>query len=166
MLNVNVNVFKSAVNALKDISIRQSPNETGGVLAGTRFYQNDILEFNILGVLGVADFDDFKGTYVASPTEFVCTDRIGWANLALKAVQTFGMNYIGDWHSHPKCNLSTLSSQDVSMLVQQHLLGQFTPYPPIHILTNWSASTSVINISANIMLGEYIAVIKPEIICN
>lgn len=166
MLNVNVNIFQSAVNALKEISIRQSPNETGGVLAGTRHFQDNVLEFNILGVLGATDCGDFKDAYIVSPTEFICTDRVGWANLALKAVQTFGMSYVGDWHSHPKCNLSKLSFQDISILMQQHILGQFEPYPPLHILTHWSASASLINISANIMLGEYIAVVKPEIICN
>lgn len=110
MISVSVNIFPSALDSLMGTAIKHSPVETGGVIAGTRSCRDDTLEFNILGVLGVADFDEFKDIYTATPTEFVCTDRLGWANLALNAVKTFGMSYIGDWHSHPNSSMCTLLS--------------------------------------------------------
>jgi len=166
MPNVIVNIFPSAANSLKNTATRHAPNETGGVLTGTRQVHENALEFNILGVLGIADLDEFKDVYFASPTEFVCTDRLGWANFALKAVQTFGMSYIGDWHSHPNSGLTVLSPRDVHHLAQQYLLDQFNPFPPLHVLLNWRSGEINFNISANIMLGEVIVVIKPEIIEN
>jgi len=164
MKNVSVNIFPSALDSLRETATRHSPDETGGVLTGTRSFSNGALEFNILGVLGVADFEEFKDIYTASPTEFVCTDRLGWANLALSAVKTFGMSYIGDWHSHPNSSLATLSHRDVHHLAQQYLLGQFAPFPPLHVLLNWRSSGTDFHISANIMLGDFIAVLEPEII--
>lgn len=166
MRDVNVSIFPGVAQALEEISFRHAPDETGGVLVGTRSYQDDVLEYNIFGVLGVADFEEFKGIYTASPTSFVCNDRLGWANLALKAVETFGMSYIGDWHSHPRCSLTTLSSQDISFIAEQFMLGQFRPYPPLHVLLSWTSIEPSVNISANIMLGKYIAVIKPQILEN
>jgi len=133
-------------------------------MTGTRSFHNNTLEFNVLGVLGVGDFKEFKGIYTASPTEFLCTDRLGWANLALRAVKTFGMSYIGDWHSHPNSSLCTLSSRDIHHLVQQYMLGQFDPYPPLHVLLNWRLLRADFRISAHIMLGEFIAVLEPQII--
>lgn len=164
MKNVSVNIFPSALDSLTGTATRHSPDETGGVMAGTRSFRNGALEFNILGVLGVADFEEFKDTFVASPTEFTCTDRLGWANLALRAVKTFGMSYIGDWHSHPNSGLTTLSPRDIHHLAQQYMLGQFDPFPPLHVLLSWRSSGTNCNISANIMLGKYIAVLEPQII--
>lgn len=164
MSSVSVNIFSSVLDSLSGTATRHSPNETGGVMMGTRFFRNGDLEFNILGVLGVADFEEFKGIYVASPTEFTCTDRLGWANLALKAVKTFGMSYIGDWHSHPNSNLTTLSHRDINHLSQQYILGQFNPFPPLHVLLSWKTSGMKCHISANIMFGEFIAVMVPQII--
>lgn len=164
MKSVSVKIFPSALDSLRGSATRHSPDETGGVLTGTRSFRNGLLEFNILGVLGVADFEEFKNIYVASPTEFVCTDRLGWANLALRAVKTFGMSYIGDWHSHPNSSLASLSSRDVNHLAQQHMLGQFDPFPPLHVLSNWHSSGTEFHISANIMLGKFIAVMEPLII--
>lgn len=164
MTSVNVNIFSSALDALRDTATRHSPVETGGVMAGTRSFHNGALEFNILGALGVADFEEFKDIYTASPTEFFCTDRLGWANLALRAVKTFGMSYIGDWHSHPNSSLCTLSHRDIHHLAQQYMLGQFNPYPPLHVLLNWRSSEVDFRISAHIMIGEFIAVLEPQII--
>lgn len=164
MPTVHVNIFPSALDSLKETATRHALNETGGVMAGTRSFKDGDLEFNILGVLGVADFEEFKGIYTASPTEFVCTDRLGWANLALRAVKTFGMSYIGDWHSHPNSSLTTLSPRDIHHLAQQYMLGQFDPYPPLHVLLNWRSSRADFRISAYIMLGEFIAVQEPQII--
>ena len=164
MTSVNVNIFPSALDSLRDSATRHSPFETGGVIVGTRSFNNSTLEFNILGVLGVADFEEFMGIYTASPTKFQCTDRLGWANLALRAVKTFGMSYIGDWHSHPNSSLCSLSSRDIHHLTQQYMLGQFAPYPPLHVLLNWQSSGADCCISAHIMLGEFIAVLEPQII--
>ena len=164
MNSVIVNIFPSAMDSLRESAMRQSPNETGGVLAGTRSFENGSLRFNILGVLGVADFDEFKGIYVASPTEFTCTDRLGWANLALKSVETFGMSYIGDWHSHPNSSLTRLSLRDVNHLSQQYLLGQFNPFPPLHVLLSWSSFGQESRISAHIMFEQFMAVLEPQII--
>ena len=164
MTSVSVSIFSSALDSLRETATRHSPNETGGVLTGTRSFSNGALEFNILGVLGVADCKEFKGIYFASPTEFACTDRLGWASLALRAVKTFGMSYIGDWHSHPNSGLSTLSQRDVTHLTQQFMLGQFDPFPPLHILLSWRSFGTESHISANIMLGEFIAVLEPQII--
>lgn len=166
MKSVSVNIFPSALDSLRETATRHSPDETGGVLTGTRSFRNGALEFNILGVLGVADFEEFKGIYVASPSEFTCTDRLGWANLALKALKTFGMSYIGDWHSHPNSSLKTLSPRDVNHLAQQYMLGQFNPFPPLHVLLSWRYSGADCHISANIMLGQFIAVLEPQIIGN
>jgi proteasome lid subunit RPN8/RPN11 len=164
MKSVSVNIFPSALDSLRETATRHSPDETGGVMAGTRSFLNGALEFNILGVLGVADFEEFKGIFTVSPAEFVCTDRLGWANLALRAVKTFGMSYIGDWHSHPNSNLASLSHRDIHHLTQQYVLGQFAPYPPLHVLLNWRSSGADFRISAHIMLGEFIAVLEPQII--
>jgi len=164
MKAVSVNIFPSALDSLKRTAIRHSPDETGGVLAGNRSFRNGILEFDILGVLCVADFEESKGIYVASPTEFTCTDRLGWANLALKAVEIFGMDYIGDWHSHPNSNLTTLSPRDVNHLTQQYILSQFNPYPPLHVLLSGYSPGMKFKISANIMLGDFIAVLEPQVI--
>lgn len=166
MQNVSVKIFPSAQKALIDIAIRHSPNETGGVLVGTRNINNAALEFNILGVLGIAEYDEFGDAYKASPTTFVCSDRMGWANLALKAVKTFGMSYIGDWHTHPNSNYAELSSQDVSFVTQQYLLGQFLPFPPLHLLLSWYLKGLEMDITANIMLGDVILVVRPEVIEN
>ncbi len=163
MLNVNVNFFSSALNSLKISAFKQSPIETGGVMVGTRSWHDDNLEFNILGVLGVGDFTEFKHIYTASPNEFICTDRLGWANLALKAVKTFGMSYIGDWHSHPESSLTHLSRRDIHGLAKQYNLGQFAPFPPLHILLNWQTTIDC-NISAYIILGDFILCIEPRII--
>lgn len=164
MTSVSVNIFPSALDSLRGTATRHSPDETGGVMAGTRSCRDGALEFNILGVLGVADFEEFKDIYTASPTEFVCTDRLGWATLALRVVKTYGMSYIGDWHSHPNSNLTTLSPRDIHHLAQQYMLGQFDPYPPLHVLLNWRLSGADFRISAHIMLGEFIAVLEPRII--
>lgn len=164
MPTVHVNIFPSALDSLRETATRHSPDETGGVMAGTRSFRNGALEFNILGILGVADFEELNDVYTASPTEFVCTARLGWANLALRAVKTFGMSYIGDWHSHPNSSLTTLSPRDMHHLAQQYKLGQFDPYPPLHVLLNWRSPGADFRVSAHIMLGEYIAVLEPQII--
>lgn len=164
MTSVSVNIFSSALDSLRRTATKHSPVETGGVMAGTRSCHNGTLEFNILGVLGVADFEEFKDIYIASPTEFICIDRLGWANLALRAVKTFGISYIGDWHSHPNSGLTNLSSRDIHHLVQQYMLGQFNPFPPLHVLLNWRSSRADFRISAHIILGEFIAVLEPWII--
>lgn len=164
MQTVHVKIFSSALNSLRETASKHSPAETGGVLTGTRSFRDGVLEFNILGVLGVADFEEFKDIYIASPTEFVCTDRLGWANLALRAVKTFGMSYIGDWHSHPNCSLTTLSYRDVNHLAHQYMLGQFDPFPPLHVLLSWRSTGTKFHISANILLGEFIAVLEPQVI--
>jgi proteasome lid subunit RPN8/RPN11 len=164
MKSVSVNIFPSALDSLRKSATRHSPDETGGVMTGTRSFCNGSLAFNILGVLGVGDFEEFKSIYAASPTEFVCTDRLGLANLALKAVKTFGMSYIGDWHSHPNSSLTTLSHRDIHHLAQQYKLGQFDPFPPLHALLNWRSSGADFRLFANIMLGEFVAVLEPQII--
>jgi proteasome lid subunit RPN8/RPN11 len=165
MKNVNVNIFPSAFNSLKEIATRHSPNETGGVLTGTRTFCDGTLEFNILGTLGVADFKKFDTIFSASSSKFICIDRLGWANFALEVVKIFGMSYIGDWHSHPNCNSCTLSYQDVEHLVQQFKLGQFNPFPPLHILLSNSLGGDF-HMSAYIMLGECIVSMNPHIIHN
>lgn len=164
MTSVSVNIFPSALDSLRGTVTKYSSDETGGVMVGTRSFHNGAMMFNILGVLGVADFEEFKGIYTASPTEFICTDRLGWANLALRAVKTFGMSYIGDWHSHPNSSLTSLSPRDIQHLAQQYMLGQFDPFPPLHVLLNWRPSGTDFRISAHIMLGESIAVLEPQII--
>jgi len=166
MRSVNVSIFPCAANALRESAMRHAPNETGGVLVGTRCFRGDVLDYGILGILCIADFDEFKDTYIATPTKFVCTDRMGWANLALKAVETFGLSYIGDWHSHPGSSLTTLSSQDISFIAEQHAQGQFNPYPPLHVLTSWSSPKALFHVSANVMLGELIAILKPQLVSN
>lgn len=166
MLTVRVNIFPSALNSLRGTSIKNSPDETGGVIVGTRACCYDVLEFNILGILGVADCEEFKDIYDASPTEFVCTNRLGWANLALRAVKTFGMSYIGDWHSHPNSSLTTLSSRDIQHMFQQYMLGQFAPFPPLHLLLSWQSSGTDFRVSTHTMLGKSILVIEPRIIAN
>lgn len=165
MTNVNVNIFPSAFGSLREILMRHSPNETGGVLTGARKFYDDILEFNILGTLGVADFKKFETIFKASPTKFICTDRLGWANFALDAVKIFGMSYIGDWHSHPNSSLHSLSHQDVEHLAQQYKFGQFNPFPPLHILIS-NSTNNCFYVSAYVMLGECIASITPHIIHN
>lgn len=164
MTSVSVNIFPSALASLRETATRHSPDETGGVIAGTRSFRDGTIEFNILGMLGVADFEEFKNIYTASPTEFICTDRLGWANLALRAVKTFGMSYIGDWHSHPNSSLTSLSHRDIHHLTQQYVLSQFAPYPPLHVLLNWRSSGMEFRISAHIMLGNFIAVLEPQLI--
>jgi len=165
MMSVIVNIFPSALRALKEIGTRHSPNETGGVITGTRQFSNNALEFNILGVLGIADYEEFRGFFAASPTEFTCTDKMGWAMLTLKAVETFGMSYIADWHSHPNSSLKVLSSRDIKHLTQQYVLGQFQPFPPLHVLISWPHSAGF-KVSAHIMLGDVIAVLEPRVITN
>lgn len=162
---MNVNIFPSAFSSLRETATRHSPNETGGVLTGTRTLYYDILEFNILGILGIADFKKFNNIFLASPTKFICIDRLGWANFALKAVTIFGMSYIGDWHSHPNSSMDSLSQQDIDHLTLQNKFGQFDPFPPLHMLLSQSLNHGV-NMSAYIMVGECVYMVKPHIIHN
>lgn len=164
-MNVTVKIFASVAEELCQSSLRASPNEMGGVLVGTRSHNDNSLEYNILGALAVSDYEECKGIYVATPTKFTCTDRNGWANLALKAVETYGMSYLGDWHSHPQSSTTILSSKDIDTLVQQYKLGQFDPFPPLHILMQWNLLNSEIHITANIMLNNnFIVVVNTEVI--
>lgn len=164
MIDVHVNIFPSALDSLKNNAIHHSPNETGGVMAGTRSFQNGSMVFNILGSIGVAEFEEFTGIYESSPTKFICTDRLGWAHLSLKAVRTFGASYIGDWHSHSDSSMGTLSQQDIHHLAKQFTLGQFYPFPPLHVLINMPSSITGYQVTAHIMLGKSIVVLEPQII--
>ena len=167
MQTVNVKIFSSAIDALGISARKQSPNETGGVLLGTRNLTSGALEYNILGSLGVADFEEFDDTYIASPTTFECRGSQQWSNLVIKAIKTFGMSYIGDWHSHPNSNFGTLSQRDIDMLVDQSILDQFYPFPPLHVLLQWSSINQDMKITANIMLdNQLIIVLGPEIIAK
>ncbi|SFM26761.1 Mov34/MPN/PAD-1 family protein [Pelosinus propionicus] len=165
MRNVSVKIFESVIDLLSVNALNQSPDETGGVLVGTRSCTDDLLEYNILGAVGISSFNEFKDIYNATATEFTCTDRMGWAKLALKAVEIYGMSYIGDWHSHPKSNFNNLSPKDISHILQQYELRQFNPFPPLHVLLSWPLGSERVSITANIMLhNNVIAVIKPQII--
>lgn len=165
MQNVVVNIFPSVIEDLKISSLNHSPNETGGILIGTRSFHEMTLEYNILGYLCVADYDEFKDIYRATKTGFVCVNREGWAKVALKAVERFGMSYIGDWHSHPKSSMKMLSSLELCTLYQQYKLEQFSPYPPLHLLVHW-LNDKDISVKANVLLNEILLVMKPSIIRN
>lgn len=165
MLNVVVNIFPSIIEDLQRSSLNQSPNETGGVLIGTRFIDETTVEYNVLGCLCVADYDEFKGIYKATPTCFTCIDKDGWAKFALKAVERFGMSYIGDWHTHPRSSMKILSSLDLYTLWQQYTLEQFKPYPPLHLLVQWSDNQEI-GISANVLLDKILVMTAPNVIKN
>lgn len=165
MQNVVVNIFPSVIEALKSSSLNYSPNETGGILIGTRQLHGMIVEYNILGYLCVADYDEFKEIYMATSTSLICLNREGWATFALKAIEKYGMSYIGDWHSHPRSSMGMLSSLDLCTLSQQYHLGQFEPYPPLHLLVHWLDEKDIY-IKANVLLGKLLLVVEPRIIKN
>lgn len=165
MQNVVVNIFPSVIEALKSSSLKYSPNETGGVLIGTCQLQGITVEYNILGYHCVADDDEFKDSYAATPTRFVCQNREGWARFALKAIEKYGMSYLGDWHSHPKSSMGMLSALDLFTLSQQYQLEQFKPYPPLHLLVHWTDDKDI-RIKVNVLIGEFLLVIEPHIIKN
>lgn len=158
-------MFQSIEEKLIADTIRQSPNETGGVLVGTRNCKDTILEYNILGILCITDVKQLECSVSSSSVEFICNDKKSWAKLALKAVELYGMNYIGDWHSHPNM-LAFLSATDIKMLKQQYILNQFCGFPPLHVIIGLSeASHHEATITANVMLNnKLITVVNPEII--
>mgnify|MGYP001220177344 CR=1 FL=1 len=165
MQNVTVNIFPSVIEHLRTTSINQSPNETGGVLVGTRSFDRGTLEYNILGCLCVADFEEFVSIYSATPSRFTCKNKDGWAEFALKAVERFGMSYIGDWHTHPRSNMAFLSPIDMYTLKLQYELGQFAPYPPLHLLVQWTSSQDI-GVMANVLLGKLLIMVEPNVINN
>lgn len=165
MKNVIVKIFSSVVESLIKSSNLHSPNETGGVLVGTRQFIGNNIEFSILGVLCIADVEEFQKSYEATRGRFICKDKEMWGKFIYEAVQKYGMSYIGDWHTHPNSHTYFLSNEDASMLTDQYTIGQFYPFPPLHLLVQWPPASKDIMITANVMTSDnLILVIKPKVI--
>lgn len=161
-MNVTVKITKSAREKLDMMAQLSMPNEIGGVVVG--FYDDgtESLEYSITAVLCITEDPTIRESCISTPHSFECTDGKKWAELALKAVKLYGLNYIGDWHSHT-CSLSCtpFSLKDMKHIEKQLQLNQFASTPPLHLVV---AGVSPTEILAFVAIPNVIICIKPEVI--
>ncbi|MHB8171076.1 MAG: Mov34/MPN/PAD-1 family protein [Thermincolia bacterium] len=165
MPTVIVKIFKSALDTLLTSASTHHPNEIGGVLVGTRNFNVGVLEISIIGAVCIADYEIYRDSYLSTPGRFECLDNKVWAGLALQAVKIFGLDYIGDWHSHPGHLINFISGEDFETMLTQYVLGQFMPFLPIHVIVPMTIQDQVQNVTTAIMTDKRtVLLLKPEVI--